>query len=193
MFCALAQQLWGREGSAAKPRVASPRPCLPLPYSRAGVGWHSPGPLTAHPPPPLPWTDTRGLTLTFFSISSRTRLCCSAMARWHCGPAGNLFPFLCLEGDFFSSVTHPGDTGSTESTVVGTSHVCDMLSQALLWEQAGLLPEGLTTELKRAEHFPWARWWSKCFYKELIHPVFSTTGSVCNWFPNYYSSSQTIL
>lgn len=40
-------------------------------------------------------------------------------------PLVNLFPFLCLEGvEPFSSVTHPGDTGSTESKVAGASHVC---------------------------------------------------------------------
>ena len=93
-------------------------------------------------------------------------------------PLVNLFPFLCLEGvEPFSSVTHPGDTGSTESTVVGTSHVCDMLSQALLWVQAGLLAEGLTTELNRAEHFPWARWWSKCFTR--INPFCFLHHLVC--------------
>ena len=30
---------------------------------------------------PVAWTSARCLTLTFFSISSRTRLCCSAMAK----------------------------------------------------------------------------------------------------------------
>lgn len=81
MFRALVQQLWGREGSVAKPRAASPRPCLPLLDTPAGDSCHSPGPRPARQPPPPLDRDTHCLTLTFFSISSRTLLCCSAMAR----------------------------------------------------------------------------------------------------------------
>lgn len=40
-------------------------------------------------------------------------------------PLVNLFPLLRLEGvEPFPSVTHPGDTSSTESHVVGMPRVC---------------------------------------------------------------------
>lgn len=56
-----------------------------------------------------------------------------------------------------------------------------MHSQALVWEQAGLSSEGLTTQLKHAEHFLCARWGSICFTRIIIHSIFPTTPlwSVC--------------
>lgn len=59
-------------------------------------------------------------------------------------PLVNLLPFLCLEGvEPFPSVTHPGDTSSTEGKVAGTPPcTCPCLvglsCTPALWEQAGL-------------------------------------------------------
>ena len=71
------------------------------------------------------------------------------------------------------------------------------LSQALLWEQAGLLSKSPTTQLKRAEHFPCASWRSKCFtrinpFRFLHHLVcVQLVSSLLQFFSNYLIDEKT--
>lgn len=71
-------------GGSGLPSSSQPKtlPASPVGALRGDPMAHSR--CSACPPTSLPPTlgqDAHGLTLTFFSISSRTRLCCSAMAR----------------------------------------------------------------------------------------------------------------
>ena len=126
MFCALVEQLWGREGSAAKPRGGQPET---LPAFAIHMSWRRLAlSRSSDCPPAAPYPGLRRARPhphILLHLQQDSFVLLGDGQGGTVDPLVNLFPFLCLEGvEPFSSVTHPADT---ESTVVGVSHVCDML------------------------------------------------------------------
>ena len=79
------------KGQRVSPGAASPRPCLPLSFTRARDGWHS---WSSDCPPTPPYPGLRCAASPSRSSPSPAGLVCAARRwpGWHCGPAGKSVP-----------------------------------------------------------------------------------------------------
>lgn len=92
MFCALVEQLWGREGPAAQPRGGWPKA---LPAFAIHMSWRRLAlSRSSDCPPAAPYPGLRCAASPSRSSPSPAGLVCAARRwpGWHCGPAGKSVP-----------------------------------------------------------------------------------------------------